>query len=128
MLSVLILPFDDGITGTSNVLSLMSDLPTYAWALPLLALPVLYMIFVAARQVVRWGFFALYTAIGTGLAYVGLLNVSDGKAATWSYCLAAGVSFACVCSAIRARIARVVGILFVASVVAMIGWQFYDKG
>ena len=104
----------------------MSELPTYTWALPLLALPVLYMIFVAAKRIVRWGFFVMYTAVGTGLAYLGLLNVSDGKAASISYSLAAGISFACVCSAIRARIARLVGILFVAAVVGMIGLQLYE--
>ncbi|MDQ2985095.1 MAG: hypothetical protein M3R13_00040 [Armatimonadota bacterium] len=101
------------------------ELPIYAWALPLLGLPVLYLLWVAARRVVRWGFFAFYALVGTGLSYVGLLSVNDGRAATLPYCIAAGVSFACVCSAIRARIARVVGILFVAAVVAMIGWQIY---
>lgn len=58
------------------------------------------------------------------MAQVGLLSVDGGKNA-WLYSVAAGISFACVCSAIRARIMRVVGIVFVAAVVALVGWQFY---
>jgi len=106
---------------------MIEQLPAYAWALPLLALPILYALWTMARQVVRWGFFLLYAAIGTGLAQLGLISVDGGKE-TWLYSMAAGVSFACVCSAIRARIMRVVSILFIVAVVALVGWQFYLKG
>jgi len=102
----------------------MEHLPAYGWAIPLLALPVLYALWAMARRVVRWGFFLFYGLLGTGMAQVGLLSVDGGKNA-WLYSVAAGISFACVCSAIRARIMRVVGIVFVAAVVALVGWQFY---
>lgn len=100
-----------------------TDLPIYSWALPLLALPVLYALFVAARAVIRWGFFLFYAAIGTGLAYAGLYTMGGDATQNLPYAIAAGLSFASVVSAIRARIARLVGILFVIAVVAMVGYQ-----
>jgi hypothetical protein len=106
---------------------MIDQLPAYSWALPLLGLPVLYALWTMARQVVRWGFFLLYGTIGTGLAQLGLISVDGGDNA-WLYSISAGVSFACVCSAIRARIMRVVGIAFIVAVVALVGWQFYSKG
>ncbi len=106
---------------------MIEQVPTYAWALPLLALPILYALWAMARRVVRWGFFLLYAVIGTGMAQLGLISVEGGNQ-TWLYSVAAGVSFAFVCSAIRARIMRVVGILFIVAVVSLVGWQFYIKG
>lgn len=106
---------------------MIENLPAYSWALPLLALPILYALWTMARQVVRWGFFLLYSAIGTGLSQLGLISV-ESSANTWLYSVAAGISFACVCSAIRARIMRIVGIVFIAAVVAMVGWKFYLNG
>ncbi len=106
---------------------MIEQLPAYSWALPLLALPILYALWTMARQVVRWGFFLLYAAVGTGLSQLGLISVDSGDNA-WLYSISAGLSFACVCSAIRARIMRVVSILFIAAVVALVGWQFYLKG
>lgn len=106
---------------------MIEHLPAYAWALPLLALPILYGLWSMARRVVRWGFFLLYASLGTGLAQLGLISVEGGKEA-WLYSVAAGLSFAFVCSAIRARIMRVVSILFIVAVVSLVGWQYYIKG
>ena len=100
-----------------------TELPTYAWALPLLGLPVFYALFVAARTVIRWGFFLFFAVIGTGLAYLGLYTLAGDASQNLAYSIAAGLSFASVVSAIRARIARVVGILFIIAVVALVGWQ-----
>ena len=100
-----------------------NDLPIYAWAIPLLILPILYALFVAARTVMRWGFFLFYAVIGTGLAYAGLWSMAGDATQNLPYSIAAGVSFASVVSAIRARIARAVGILFIGAVIALIGWQ-----
>jgi hypothetical protein len=100
-----------------------TELPTYAWALPLLGLPILYALFVAARTVIRWGFFVFFAVIGTALAYLGFYTMAGDASQNLSYSIVAGLSFASVVSAIRARIARLVGILFVVAVVALVGWQ-----
>ncbi len=100
-----------------------TELPVYTWALPLLGLPILYALFVAARTVVRWGFFLFFAVIGAGLAYLGLYTMAGDATQNLPYSIAAGLSFASVVSAIRARIARLVGILFVIAVVALVGWQ-----
>jgi hypothetical protein len=42
------------------------------------------------------------------------------------YSVIAGISFASVCMAIRAKIARLIGIIFVVAMVALIGWRLYN--
>ena len=104
----------------------MNDASWITGAVAALSLPTLYFIWVAMRRLVSIGFFLLYSAVGTALAYFGLWNADIQGIQPLPYALIAGLSFASVCSAIRARIARLVGIIFIVTMVGIIGWRLYS--
>ena len=104
----------------------MNDASWLTGAVAALSLPTVYFIWVAMRRLVSLGFFLLYTTIGTALAYFGLWSADVQGIQPLPYSVVAGLSFASVCSAIRARIAKLVGIIFIATMVAIIGWRLYS--
>jgi hypothetical protein len=104
----------------------MEDLPIIGFGVSALSLPFLYFLWVSARRIIRWGFFIFYAIVGTLLSYAGLWYVEAPAAQLLPYSIVAGISFASVCSAIRAKIAKLVGILFVISMVSLIGWRLYN--
>jgi hypothetical protein len=81
-----------------------------------LSLPVVWLLWMAARKVVKWGWFLFFAVIGYGIAK-GLEVVYSKEFPVAAEVLGA-LSFASALSAIRARIARLVGIAFVITV----GW------
>ena len=89
----------------------------------MLALPSFYFFWMLLRKVVSLGFFLLYAVVGTALAYLGLWSIEIEGLQCLPYAVVAGFAFASVCSAIRARIARLVGIVFVIAMVYVIGWR-----
>jgi hypothetical protein len=104
----------------------VEDLPVIGIGVGALSLPFLYLLWVAARRVIKWGFFIFYTVVGALPSYAGLWYVEAPAAQVLPYSVIAGISFASVCMAIRAKIARLIGIIFVVAMVALIGWRLYN--
>lgn len=86
-------------------------------------MPSLYFFWAVMRKLVSFGFFLFYAAVGPVLAYFGLWSIEIQGLQALPYSVVAGFAFASVCSAIRARIARLVGIVFVVAMVVVIGWR-----
>ena len=80
-------------------------------------MPSLYFFWMLMRKLVSFGFFLFYAVVGTGLAYLGLWSIEIQGMQALPYSVVAGFAFASVCSAIRARIARLVGIVCVIAMV-----------
>jgi hypothetical protein len=91
----------------------------------MLALPTFYFLWLVTRRLASIGFFVFYALIGIALAYAGLWTVEVPTSLAAPYAIVAGFAFASVCATIRARIARLVGILFIVAMVAMLGWKLY---
>jgi hypothetical protein len=101
----------------------VTDATWIGGAVGLLAVPSLFFFWMLLRKAVSFGFFLFYAAIGTALAYLGLWSIELKGVTALPYAVVAGFAFASVCSAIRARIARLVSIIFIIAMVYVIGWR-----
>ena len=101
----------------------MTDATWIGGAVGLLAVPSLYFFWMLLRKAVSFGFFLVLRGHRDGAGLPGALE----HRATRSYGSAlrgsGGFAFASVCSAIRARVARLVSILFIIAMVYVIGWR-----
>jgi len=80
----------------------------FAWVLIGLSVIAAWLLWRAARRVVKWGYFILYAAIGFGLQMVTQPLYSHVRVPL-QYTIIGSLVFAGFCMAVRSRVMRVVG-------------------